>query len=285
MRERRTQRARLADPRCPQRSRRAAPAVPAVLHRSCASCRRRSSAGVRRSSASILFVIANFAYQAALIYYDATLKTREPPGDARPPLGDRRRDRLRRHDLRRAVPAGPRRGASRTGSSSPPSCSPCSPSRSSCSSASRGRSVACTIGDVFGSLAQLRTSVRHAREVPGLLRFLVGPVLLLGRGQHDHRRDDDRDDAGQGAVRPDGPARPARPHGRGDLRQLRLGPAGRPAGAATDADDRAGLMGRRADPRGRLAQRRRPDRAWRCSSSPAGSSGAASAASRWPTAC
>jgi UMF1 family MFS transporter len=31
-----------------------------------------------------------------------------------------------------------------------------------------------TVADVVGSLAQLRTSIGHAREVPGLLRFLVG---------------------------------------------------------------------------------------------------------------
>src|SRR4029079_7349632 len=31
-----------------------------------------------------------------------------------------------------------------------------------------------TMADVVGSLAQLRTTVAHAREVPGLLRFLVG---------------------------------------------------------------------------------------------------------------
>jgi UMF1 family MFS transporter len=31
-----------------------------------------------------------------------------------------------------------------------------------------------SMADVAGSLAQLRTSVAHAREVPGLLRFLVG---------------------------------------------------------------------------------------------------------------
>lgn len=120
----------------------------------------------------VLFVIANFAYQAALIYYDATLKTVSKP-ETRGKLSgigvgigyggtifvglllfifnigvD---DRF----LVAAILFGlfalpiflfvPESGPV-------------------------GR---VSMRDVTGSLAQLRTSVAHAREVPGLLRFLV----------------------------------------------------------------------------------------------------------------
>ena len=120
----------------------------------------------------ILFIVANFAYQAALIYYDATLKTVSRPET---------RGRLSGIGvgigyggtifiglllLFLVVPVEGRflvaavtfalfavpifvfvREAGSTGRIT-------------------GR-------DIVGSFTQLRTSIRHAREVPGLLRFLV----------------------------------------------------------------------------------------------------------------
>jgi UMF1 family MFS transporter len=120
----------------------------------------------------VLFVIANFAYQAALIYYDATLKNVSRPetrgrlsgigvgvgyggtifaGLFMLALGVGVDDRFLVAAMLFAVFAipifvfvhesGP---IGRVG-----------------------------LNDVFGSLAQCVTTVRHAREVPGLLRFLV----------------------------------------------------------------------------------------------------------------
>lgn len=119
-----------------------------------------------------LFVIANFGYQAALIYYDATLKTVGKPG-TRGRLsgigvgigylgtifaglvmlifGVSVDDRFLVAALLFAVFAIPIFVFVRE-------------------SGTVGR---VTMNDVFGSLAQCVTTVRHAREVPGLLRFLV----------------------------------------------------------------------------------------------------------------
>lgn len=120
----------------------------------------------------VLFVIANFAYQAALIYYDATLKTVSKPG-TRGRLsgigvgigyggtifaglvmlifGVSVDDRFLVAALLFAVFAIPIFMFVQE-------------------SGTVGR---VTMNDVFGSLAQCVTTVRHAREVPGLLRFLV----------------------------------------------------------------------------------------------------------------
>ncbi len=121
----------------------------------------------------LLFVVANFAYQAALIYYDATLKSVSLPktrgrlsglgvavgycgtifaGVVLVALGVPVEARFTVAAALFAVfaipiflvvrergPVGPRIG----------------------------------IRDVVGSWSQLRTTVAHAREVPGLLRFLV----------------------------------------------------------------------------------------------------------------
>src|SRR5215210_4696458 len=97
----------------------------------------------------VLFVIANFAYQAALIYYDASLKSVSRPAT-----------RGRLSGIRVAVGY---MGTIFAGlfllmlvfvkESGP-----------------IGRISA---ADILGSLTQLRTSIGHAREVPGLLRFLV----------------------------------------------------------------------------------------------------------------
>jgi len=121
----------------------------------------------------VLFVIANFAYQAALIYYDATLKTVSRPetrgrlsgigvgigyggtvfaGLFMLVLGIGVDDRFLAAAVLYALFAIPIFLFVHE-------------------SGPIGR---VTMADVAGSLTQLRTSVAHAREVPGLLRFLVG---------------------------------------------------------------------------------------------------------------
>lgn len=120
-----------------------------------------------------LFVVANFAYQAALIYYDSTLKTVCGPttrgrlsgigvgigyggtifaGLFMLVLGIGVDDRFLVAALLFAVFAIPLFVFVRE-------------------SGPVGR---VGLSDVLGSLTQLRTSVAHAREVPGLSRFLVG---------------------------------------------------------------------------------------------------------------
>ena len=121
----------------------------------------------------LLFIVANFGYQAALIYYDSTLKTVSRPetrgrlsgigvavgyggtifaGLVLLALGVKVEDRFFVAGVLFAIFAVPIFVFVRE-------------------SGPIGR---VTWGDVVGSLAQLRTSVQHAREVPGLLRFLVG---------------------------------------------------------------------------------------------------------------
>jgi MFS transporter, UMF1 family len=120
----------------------------------------------------ILFVIANFAYQAALIYYDATLKTVSRPetrgrlsgigvgvgyggtifaGLFMLALGVPVESRFLVAGVLFALFAIPIFVFVRE-------------------SGPVGRIAR---ADILGSLTQLRTSVRHAREVPGLLRFLA----------------------------------------------------------------------------------------------------------------
>ncbi len=120
----------------------------------------------------LLFIVANFAYQAALIYYDATLKTVSRPetrgrlsgigvgvgyfgtifaGLFLLALGVAVKDRFLVAGVLFALFAIPIFVFVRE-------------------SGPIGR---VTWADVIGSLAQLKTSVGHAREVPGLLRFLV----------------------------------------------------------------------------------------------------------------
>ena len=121
----------------------------------------------------ILFVIANFAYQAALIYYDATLKSVSKPetrgrlsgigvgigycgtifaGLFLLAVGAPVEDRFVVAAALFAVFAIPIFLFIRE----------------------TGSIARITASDVIGSLTQLRTSIAHAREVPGLLRFLVG---------------------------------------------------------------------------------------------------------------
>lgn len=123
----------------------------------------------------VLFIVANFAYQAALIYYDATLKTVSTPlargrlsgigtaigycgtvfvGLAIFVLDVPVEDRFRLSALLFALFAVPiflfvHEAAPPAGSR-------------------------LTARDVVESLGQLRTSIAHARLVPGLGRFLVG---------------------------------------------------------------------------------------------------------------
>ena len=120
-----------------------------------------------------LFVIANFAYQAALIYYDATLKSVSKPetrgrlsgigvgigycgtifaGLFLLALGAPVEDRFLVAAVLFAVFAIPIFVFVRE----------------------TGSMARIRTSDVIGSLTQLRTSIAHAREVPGLLRFLVG---------------------------------------------------------------------------------------------------------------
>jgi UMF1 family MFS transporter len=120
----------------------------------------------------LLFIVANFAYQAALIYYDSTLKSVSRPetrgrlsgigvaigyggtifaGLVLLALGVKVEDRFLVAGVLFAIFAVPIFVFVRE-------------------SGPVGR---VTWADVVGSLAQLKTSVGHAREVPGLLRFLV----------------------------------------------------------------------------------------------------------------
>jgi len=120
----------------------------------------------------LLFVLANFAYQAALIYYDATLKSVSKPetrgklsgigvgvgyagtifvGLVLFLLGIGVEDRFLVAAVLFALFALPIFLLVRE-------------------SGSIGR---VSMRDVVGSLTQVRTSIAHAREVPGLLRFLV----------------------------------------------------------------------------------------------------------------
>jgi UMF1 family MFS transporter len=121
----------------------------------------------------LLFIVANFAYQAALIYYDATLKTVSRPetrgrlsgigvgigycgtifaGLFMLAFGVPVEDRFFVAAVLFAIFAVPIFVFVKES----------------------GPIGLVTMADVVGSLAQLRTSVAHAREVPGLLRFLVG---------------------------------------------------------------------------------------------------------------
>jgi UMF1 family MFS transporter len=120
----------------------------------------------------LLFILANFAYQAALIYYDATLKTVSKPetrgrlsgigvaigycgtifaGLFMLALGLRVEDRFLVAAALFAIFAIPIFLVVRE-------------------SGPVGRLAR---SDVLGSLTQLRASIRHARDVPGLGRFLV----------------------------------------------------------------------------------------------------------------
>ena len=121
----------------------------------------------------LLFIVANFAYQAALIYYDSTLKTVSKPetrgrlsgigvaigycgtifvGVLLLALGASVEQRFVIAAALFAVFAVPIFLVIRES----------------------GAVTRLSAADVMGSLGQLRESVRHAREVPGLLRFLVG---------------------------------------------------------------------------------------------------------------
>jgi UMF1 family MFS transporter len=123
----------------------------------------------------VLFIVANFAYQAALIYYDATIKTVSYPATRGRLSGLGTAigycgtvfvglliflldipvvDRFRVTALLFAIFAIPIFVFVRE---------PRVPGR-----------AAITAADIRGSFGQLRRSIAHAREVPGLGRFLLG---------------------------------------------------------------------------------------------------------------
>ncbi len=123
----------------------------------------------------LLFIVANFAYQAALIYYDATLKTVSLPasrgklsglGTAIGYCGTVTvglliflldvpvQDRFRLAALLFLVFAIPIFAVVRE--------------------PARTEKTRLTAAEVVASFGQLRQSIAHAREVPGLGRFLVG---------------------------------------------------------------------------------------------------------------
>ena len=233
----------------------------------------------------VLFIVANFAYQAALIYYDALLKTVSYPATRGKlsglgtgigycgtvfvglliffldvPVADRFRltsilflvfaipifvfVREPRIDGQKAV-------------------------------------TAAEIRDAFG---QLRRSIAHAREVPGLGRFLLGRffysdavntvivvmsiVVVQTMGLSDAERQ----------------PRPAAADRGRDRDELRVGHAGGPAGPQEDARLGPRLVGGRAGAR-RGRDRVRAGRARARSSWPGRSSDRGSAGSRWRTAC
>ena len=124
----------------------------------------------------ILFTIANFAYMSALIYYDASLKLVE---HARRPAAGRRASAWASGTAGRCSSGcccSSSTSRSTCGSCSRPSCTACSRSRSSSSSRSRATPTRrrSRVGDFLASWAQLRLTIAHAREVPGLSRFLLG---------------------------------------------------------------------------------------------------------------
>lgn len=120
----------------------------------------------------LLFIIANFAYQAALIYYDATLKTVSKPET---------RGRLSGIGVGIGYMGSIFVGLLLTFLVVPVE------GRFLVAAAlfaifaipiflfvrESGSVARISVGDIVGSLGQLRTSIAHAREVPGLRRFLV----------------------------------------------------------------------------------------------------------------
>jgi UMF1 family MFS transporter len=120
-----------------------------------------------------LFIVANFAYQAALIYYDATLKTVSRPET---------RGRLSGIGVGIGYCGTVFAGLFLLAVAAPVE------QRFAIAAAlfavfavpifvfirESGPIGSVSVGDVVGSLAQLKVSVAHAREVPGLPRFLVG---------------------------------------------------------------------------------------------------------------
>ena len=235
--------------------RRPAAAVPAVLHASCPSSRRRHRADARARRPRPVHV-ANFAYQAALIYYDATLQTVSYPGRAASCRGSASR-RLLRHDLHRVTltSCSASRDA-RSSSSSPPRSSGSSRSRSSWSSVSRAgsRPRRVRLDDIASSLGQLRDTIDHARTVPGLRRFLARSVLLLDAVNTIIVVMSDRRVRAMGLTKDQCAPHPARADDRRGRRELRLGAVRRSARPEADADDRPRVVGRRPGPWRRVAR-------------------------------
>ncbi|MDQ3880431.1 MAG: MFS transporter [Chloroflexota bacterium] len=128
----------------------------------------------------ILFGVANFGYQAALIYYDALL-----PSVAR----DEARGRLSGIGVALGyvgtIVAGLlyRVTTDAAGGSTPASFVLVGALFAAFALplfalvAERGATARLTVGDAVRSWAQLRTTIRHARQVPGLLRFILGRLV------------------------------------------------------------------------------------------------------------
>ncbi len=159
-----------------------------------------------------LFIVANFAYQAALIYYDATLKTVSTPAQPRQAVGDRHRHRLLRDGVHRPrdLPARhPRPGPLPADVDPVPRVrhpdllvrARAAPRRTN------RRSRAADVADSFG---QLKRSIAHSQDRPRPVAVPDRALLLLGRRQHRHRRDERGGREDHGRVRGDGQRDPAR---------------------------------------------------------------------------
>ena len=123
-----------------------------------------------------LFTIANFAYHAGAHLLRRVAQARQHPGDARPDVGHRRGHRVLRHGVRRAADLPPRHPGRRL--------------RFALAAVLYGLfaipiflvvkeprdpdAPPITVGDFLASWAQLRLTIAHARQVPGLSRFLLG---------------------------------------------------------------------------------------------------------------
>ncbi len=201
----------------------------------------------------VLFVLANFGYQAALIYYDATLKTVSRPA-ARGGLSGfgvsigylgtifiallllvlplPLEGAFPLQAILFAIFAVPIFLVVRE-------------------QATPGYHF--RVADVAASWRQMARTIDDTRAVPGLGRFLLGPLLLLGCRQHGHRGHERLRRAGHRPDRQAGqPGAPAADD-RGRPGQPGLGAAGGPHRAQAHAARRARLMGRRPGPGGGVA--------------------------------
>ena len=191
----------------------------------------------------VLFAVANFAYQAALIYYDATLKTVSHPET---------RGKLSGIGvaigycgtifigiliflLDLPVPSIFLVAAALFGLFAIPLFLVVKEG---------GAAGRLTRTDITGSWSPAPDDDRARPGGPRPRALPPRPVLLLRRGQHDHRRHGDRRDRGDGPLEDRRQPDPALAGRRGGARELRLGRARRPARAETDPADRPGIVGR-----------------------------------------
>ena len=191
--ERRDQRARLAGARRALRPGRPPAAVPARVHRAVRRRRRPSSGSAAPVARAALFIVANFAYQAALIYYDASIKLVSTPATRGRLTRARDGDRVLRHRVRRAadlllrtIPVEARFPL--VGAAVRAVRDPAVRGRPRAGRARRG--AADRRRRRRARWRQLADTIRHAREVPGLPRFLLGRFFYSDAGQHADRRDE-----------------------------------------------------------------------------------------------